>query len=152
MPRGRKQLTDKQERILVQCQLMGLTTADLVTVSNRLKALDRENEFRVRVNEVTDGFTWTVKDQRNFVVVDGNGAVYDCSCYTDYSGRDWTRHGRNYVKVTVSYPGTRKKSRTVSDHRLTTRCEEQEIARLCPAGSKYLFRVLRDIKLRSFGL
>jgi hypothetical protein len=150
MPRGRRPLTDKQERILVQCQLMGMTTADLVTVSNRLKALDRENEFRVRVNEVTDGFTWTIKDKRNFVVIDGSGAVYDCSCYTDYSGRDWTRHGRDYIKVTVSYPGTRKKSRTVSDHRLTSRWEEDEIVSVCPEGSKYLYRVLRDIKTGRF--
>jgi hypothetical protein len=117
---------------------------------NRLKALDRENGFRVRVNEVTDGFTWTIKDKRNFVVIDGSGAVYDCSCYTDYSGRDWTRHGRDYIKVTVSYPGTRKKSRTVSDHRLTSRWEEDEIVSVCPEGSKYLYRVLRDIKTGRF--
>jgi hypothetical protein len=150
MPRGRRPLTDKQERILVQCQLMGLTTADLVTISNRLKALDRENQFRARVNEVTDGFTWTVKDKRNFVVVDGSGAVYDCSCYTEYSGRDWTQHGIDYIKVTVRYPGTRKKSRTVSDHRISARWEEDEIASVCPEGNKYLYRILRDIKTGRF--
>ena len=61
MSRGRKPLTDKQERILVQCQLMGMTTADLVTISNRLKAIDAENEFRSRVAEATHGFSWTVK-------------------------------------------------------------------------------------------
>ena len=61
MPRGRKALTDKQERILVQCQLMGLTTADMVQISNRLRALDKEREFKSRVNEFASGFTWTAK-------------------------------------------------------------------------------------------
>ena len=34
MTRVRSPLTEKQERILVQCQLMGLTTRDMTQISN----------------------------------------------------------------------------------------------------------------------
>lgn len=150
MPRGRKQLTEKQERILVQCQLMGLSTADLVTISNRLKALDVEREFKAQVAEVTEGFTWTVKDKRNFTVTDRAGTVYECKCYADYSSSDWTNRGRDFAKITVSRPGTRFKTRTVSDHRITNPWNDNEIVSACPGGSKYLYRILKDIKSGRF--
>ena len=146
MPRGRKQLTEKQERILLQCQLMGLTTADLVTISNRLKALDIEREFRAAVATVTEGFTWIVKDKRNFTVTDRAGTVYECKCYADYSSSDWTMRGRNFAKITITRPGTRQKPRTIPDHKITNPWNETEIVSACPEGSKFLYRILRDIK------
>ena len=150
MPRGRKPLSEKQERVLVQCQLMGLTTADLVTISNRLKALDKENEFRARVNEVTAGFSWTVKDKRNFTVADRAGTVYECKCYADYSSRDWTMRGRDFAKITITRPGTRQKPKIISDHRIVNPWNDPEIVSVCPEGSKYLYRVMRDIKSGRF--
>ena len=150
MPRGRKPLTDKQERILVQCQLMGLTTADLVTISNRLKALDADREFRARVNEVSHGFTWTVKNKREFTLTDGAGHVYEVKCYSDYTNRDWTMRGQDYAKITVSKPGTRFKPKTVPDHRISEHWDKNEVVSVCPEGSKYLYRVMRDIKSGRF--
>ena len=150
MPRGRKPLTDKQERILVQCQLMGLTTSDLVTISNRLKALDAEREFRARVNEATSGFSWTVKNKREFTLTDQAGHVYEVKCYSDYSNRDWTMRGRDFAKITITRPGTRFKARTVADHKLANPWNDVEIASACPEGSKYLYRVMRDIKSGRF--
>ena len=146
MPRGRKQLTDKQERILVQCQLMGLTTADLVTISNRLKALDKENEFRARVNEATAGFSWTVKNKREFTINDRAGHVYEVKCYADYTNRDWTMRGQDFAKITVSKPGTRFKPKTVPDHRISRAWSDDEVVSVCPEGNKYLYRIMRDIK------
>ena len=150
MPRGRKPLTDKQERILVQCQLMGMTTADLVTISNRLKAIDAENEFRDRVAEATHGFSWTVKNKREFTIIDQAGHVYEVKCYSDYTNRNWNYRGIDYAKITVSKPGTRFKARTVSDHKISKQWDENEIVSVCPEGSKYLYRVLRDIKTGRF--
>ena len=150
MPRGRKQLTDKQERILIQCQLMGLTTADLVTISNRLKALDIEREFKAKVAEATAGFSWTVKNKREFTITDQAGHVYEVKCYSDYSNRDWNHRGSDYAKITVSKPGTRFKTRTVSDHKITNSWNDTEIVSACPEGSKYLYRVMRDIKSGRF--
>lgn len=146
MPRGRKQLTESQERILVQCQLMGLTTADLVTISNRLKALDIEREFKSRVAEVTAGFTWTVKDKRNFTVIDRAGTVYECRCYADYHSSDWSMRGRDFANVTITRPGTRQKPQTITAHKITNPWNDTEIVSACPEGSKFLYRILRDIK------
>ena len=150
MPRGRKPLSEKQERVLVQCQLMGLTTADLVTISNRLKALDVEREFKSRVSEVIEGFTWNIKDKRNFTVTDRAGTVYECKCYADYSSRDWTMRGRDFAKITITRPGTRQKPKIISDHRIVDPWNDPEIVSVCPEGSKYLYRVMRDIKSGRF--
>ena len=150
MPRGRRPLSEKQERVLVQCQLMGLTTSDLVTISNRLKALDVEREFKSRVSEVTEGFTWNIKDKRNFTVTDRAGTVYECKCYADYSSRDWTMRGRDFAKITITRPGTRQKPKIISDHRIVNPWNDPEIVSVCPEGSKYLYRVMRDIKSGRF--
>jgi hypothetical protein len=146
MPRSRKQLTDKQERILVQCQLMGMTTADLVTISNRLKALDREREFKARVDEAAHGFTWTAKNKREFTLTDTAGHVYEVKVVSDYSKNSWNQQCHEFASVRVSKPGTRFKLRTVSSHPLRSPWEDDEIVSACPDGNKFLYRMMRDIK------
>jgi hypothetical protein len=146
MPRGRKQLTDKQERILVQCQLMGLTTADLVTISNRLKALDREREFLAKVAEATHGFTWTAKNKREFTLTDLAGHVYEVKVVSDYSRHSWNQKTHDFASVKMTKPGTRFKARTVASHPLRNPWDDDEIVSACPDGNKYLYRMMRDIK------
>jgi hypothetical protein len=146
MPRGRKQLTDKQERILVQCQLMGLTTADMVQISNRLKALDVERTFKARVDEFSSGFTWTSKDRTNFTIIDSDGKIYDVKVVKDYSKRNWNHGPSEYATITVTKPGTRFKPRVIKGHKLSNQWEDTEIAGVCPDGNKFIFRTMRDIK------
>lgn len=146
MPRGRKQLSEKQERILIQCQLMGLTTADMVQISNRLRALDTERDFKARVDEFCQGFTWNEKSKREFTVTDSDGKIYDVKVKTDYNRRNWTVSGQDYATVHITKPGTRFKPKTVNGHHLTSHWEDTEIAGVCPNGNKYLFRIMRDIK------
>lgn len=143
MPRGRKQLTDKQERILVQCQLMGLTTADLVTISNRLKALDAEREFRDRVTEIAEGFTWSMKNKKEFTIIDRRN-VYQVQCYTEHPDRNWSGLNTDYADITVISSKKKSLNRNVTKYRLNN--WENEISVLCPEGSKYLYRVMREIK------
>lgn len=149
MPRGRKQLSDKQERILVQCQLMGMTTADLVTISNRLRALDKEKDFRAKVSEVTEGMSWTESKKKEFTVTDRQGRVYEVEVYADYSS-DWIRRGHEFAKVTISKPGTKTKTQTIESHSLKGSWDCDEIGHCCPNGNKYLYRIMRDIKLGRF--
>jgi hypothetical protein len=52
MARGRAALTDKEERILIQAQLMGLSTASMVKIGNRLKALEQEREAMNHINDM----------------------------------------------------------------------------------------------------
>lgn len=146
MPRGRKPLTDKQERILVQCQLMGLTTADMVQISNRLKALDIEREFKVRVDEAAHGFTWTSKNKREFVLTDVAGHVYEVKVVSDYSRHSWNQQTHDFASVKVTKPGTRFKARTVASHPLRNPWDENEIVSACPDSNKFIYRMMRDIK------
>ena len=73
MARERAKLTDKQERILVQCQLMGLTTRDMTQISNRLVALERERAFKADIAEAVADKTWTKVD-KGWQIVDTNTA------------------------------------------------------------------------------
>lgn len=146
MARGRKQLSEKQERILIQCQLMGLTTADMVQISNRLRALDTERAFKARVDEFSQGFTYIEKSKREFTITDEGGKIYEVKVKTDYNRRNWTVSGNDYATVHITKPGTRFKPKTVSGHHLTNHWEDSEIAGQCPNGNKFLFRVMRDIK------
>jgi hypothetical protein len=146
MPRGRKQLTDKQERILVQCQLMGLTTADMVQISNRLKALDVERTFKARVDEFSSGFTWKSVDHRNFTITGADGKVYEVKVFKDHTKMNWNHGPTEYANITVSKPGTRFKPRVIKNHKLDNRWEDIEIAGVCPDGNKLIFRTMRDIK------
>lgn len=150
MPRGRKQLTEKQERILIQCQLMGLTTADMVQISNRLRALDVERTFKARVDEFSQGFTWVEKSKREFTVTDEHGKIYEVKVKTDYSRRNWSHSGNDYATVNITKPGTRFKPKNLNSYHLAVHYEDNEIPGVCPNGNKYLFRILRDIKKGKF--
>ena len=61
MARGRAALTEKEERILVQAQLMGLSTSSMVKIGNRLRALEKEREEIARIDETCQGFAWEGK-------------------------------------------------------------------------------------------
>ena len=150
MPRGRKKLTDTQERILIQCQLMGLTTADMTQISNRLKALDVEREFKAHVSEISSGFTWSSKNKREFILTDIAGHVYTVKVTREYGrGNRWSNNYNDVASIDVSKPGTRFKQRSVQ-HPLKDDWNRIEIVSACPDNNKFLYRVMRDIKLGRF--
>jgi hypothetical protein len=146
MPRGRAKLTDKEERILVQAQLMGLGTESMVRIGNRLRALDKEREFRSKVDEAASGFSWTVKNSSSFTITDSKGKIYEVAVTKDYSNYDWNHGGpKSYADVTITHPGTRFKKRVINKHNLNNPWND-EIVSACPEKNKYLYRVMRDIK------
>lgn len=151
MPRGRVKLTDKQEKILIQCQLMGLTTRDMTQISNRLQTLDKERAFKSKVSEITADFTWKEKNKNEFTVIDNDGKIYDVQIFSDYKKHGDFYYGKNYyANVKISKPGTRFKIREFKTHRLTSHLEEDIIVSACPEGNKNLFRIMRDIKRGKF--
>jgi hypothetical protein len=125
---------------------MGMTTNDLVTISNRLKSLDKEREFRAKVAEVAHGFTWIVKNKREFTLTDAGGHVYEVAIARNYSRQSWSHQCHEYANVTISKPGTRFKPRKLDKHGLRNDWDVDEISSACPEGSKYLYRMMRDIK------
>lgn len=145
MPRGRAKLTDKQERILLQCQLMGLTTQDMTQISNRLKALDKEREFKSKVAEVSADFTWQEKTKDDFTITDQDGKIYEVKISSE-NNRDFYYSRTYYAKIKISKPGTRFKVREIKAHKLNSSLEDDIIVSACPGGNKNIFRIMRDIK------
>jgi len=146
MPRGRAKLTDKQEKILLQCQLMGLTTSDMVQISNRLQALDKERAFKSKVSEATAGFSWQEKTKNDFIVKDTDGKVYEVKTFSEYTNSNFSYGRAQYANIKISKPGTRFKIREIKSYKLNKYLEDDIIVSACPEGNKNLYRIMRDIK------
>jgi hypothetical protein len=139
MPRGRSPLTEKQERILVQAQLMGLTTADMVKIGNRLRALDTEREFKQRVDEVTARCQYEIVDKNNFKIVDAKGLIYEIKSVKSGSKRYDPWPHRSY-DVTVSHPGTRMQPKVAKG--ITINLDHYALPKMCPNQNKVLWSLL----------
>jgi hypothetical protein len=143
MPRSRASLTDKEERILVQAQLMGLSTASMIKIGNRLRALEREREEIERIRETCQGFVWDEHvDSNKFVIKTPEGHTVEA--IKGKSGRSgWHRTTWKY-DIAVSKPGTRMKPRLYKDKDL--HIESEWVKRLMPAKSKELYALIRWCK------
>lgn len=144
MARERAKLTDKQERILVQCQLMGLTTRDMTQISNRLVALEKERGFLSDIADATADKTWT-RISLGWRIVDSSGRVYECQ-----KAKPGKRHQSYWDRqvfvwdVAISGKDKRFKAKTLSD--ITVHIDHGITARICPENSKELYALLKAIK------
>ncbi len=140
MPRGRAKLTEKQERILIQAQLMGLTPQDMQRISNRLIALQKEADEIRNITEVTQGYIWDdVIRNDYFKITTPDGYVVEAR-RGKKGGTQWNRYSWDY-DITVTKPGTRFKTRRYKNKSLT--CEYDWTKRLMPAQSKELYSLIR---------
>jgi hypothetical protein len=143
MPRTRAKLTDKQERIIVQCQLMGLTTSDMIQISNRLRALEKEKEFKHKVDEIMQDISWEAKKKgEHYILKESKGKTYEFSISKKRSS--WNS---NSWDVVITNPGTRMKPRILTDLSMYYD-ENDEIASVCPNKDRYIFRLASAIKLK----
>lgn len=143
--RGRAALTEKEERILIQSQLMGLTPSSMVKIGNRLKALEKEAQDIAEINEACQGFSWEVlkdetrkNDKAGWVVT-----TPDNFKVKFVRGKKKTRWGGYEVvwDLHVTKPGTRYKPRVLKDKSLHVDYDWR--AKLCPANSKELYSCIR---------
>jgi len=141
MPNQRKPLTDKEERILVQAQLMGLSTASMVKIGNRLRAIEKEAEEKSRIAENIHGYAWTEQpttEKMSFTNPDGLSIVAQRKA--NYSG-GWTyRHSSYTYELTVSNPGTKTGVKVIPD--VTLHCDYDWKKRMMPAGSKQFYALI----------
>jgi hypothetical protein len=143
MPRGRAALTEKEERILVQAQLMGLSTASMVKIGNRLKALEQEREDIARINETIQGFKFSETiDSERIEITTPEGQVIVADRGKKGTSR-WGYFTWNY-RITVAKPGTRFKTRVYKDREL--RCDYDWKKKLMPAKSKELYSLIHWVK------
>lgn len=145
MARERAKLTDKQERILVQCQLMGLTTRDMTQISNRLVALEREARQKQEIGEATQGMTW-VKVDKGWRITDSHGRVYDCR-KVKVNKRHQSYWDRQVYAWDVEISGKDKRYKTKNLKEVTVSIDYQITAKLCPENSKELYALLNGIRV-----
>jgi hypothetical protein len=145
MARERAKLTDKQERILVQCQLMGLTTRDMTQISNRLVALEKEREWRADIDNAASGCTWEKLKVHGWKITASDGKIYECTRHvkSKRSQSYWDRSVYAW-NINVSKPGTRFKGKILQD--ITFHIDPYVTARICPENSKELYGLLKAIK------
>ncbi len=145
MARERAKLTDKQERILVQCQLMGLTTRDMTQISNRLVALEKEREFKADIAEASAGCTWEKFGNGGWKIVGSDGKVFECTRHKKHNRHQsyWDRSVYTW-DIKITKPGTRFKEKAISD--MTFHVDPFVTSRICPENSKELYGILRAIK------
>ena len=140
MARTRAKLNDKEERILVQAQLMGLDTASMVRIGNRLRALDAERKLISEISEYTAGKSWT-KTAKGWTVTRQDGKVFNFEKSSRTNRNTWGsyRLQSSWVLI-VDKPGTRFKTKTVG---VDVTLYDSVPARLCPDKSKDLYLLLK---------
>ena len=138
MARSRAKLTDKQERILVQAQLMGLTPRDMQQISNRLIALQKEAEEIKKISEAIHGYSWNKTDKGTWNITTPDGYLCEFSKGLR-SKRDYWRRSLDY-NVKVTKPGTAFKTRYLNKKSVSIR--DDWTARICPEGNKELYGLI----------
>lgn len=139
MARSRAKLTDKQERILVQAQLMGLTPHDMQRISNRLIALQKEAEEIAYVNDTIAGYSWFKNEKDSWTITTPDG--YVCKFGKLQKGhRMYWDTVKDYT-VTVTKPGTVFQTRVFQKRQIQIKNEWR--AKLCPENSKDLFGMIK---------
>ncbi len=139
MARSRAKLTEKQERILIQAQLMGLTPRDMQQISTRLIALQKEADEIKYIGEATQGYVWeqpSINGSLKVITPDG----YLVEAVRGKKGKShWNKYSWEY-NITVTKPGTRFKTRHYKDKTLS--CDYDWKKRLMPAQSKELYSLI----------
>lgn len=138
MPRERAKLTDKQERILVQAQLMGLTPSDMQKISNRLIALQKEADDKREIADTIEGYSWS-KDKDHWVITTPDG--YSCKFIKGKSGRTQYYESSWDYNISVSKPGTAFKTRYIQKKSVSQKHDWR--AKLCPEKSKELYAMIK---------
>lgn len=144
--RERAKLSEKQERILVQCQLMGLTPRDVQQISNRLIALQKEAEYRSEVGNVISGMSWEKIGKDGWKIVDRDGKIYECTKHKSKRSKQSYWESALYVwDIKISKPGTRFKEKYEKDVRV--QIDYYITAKLCPEGNKDLYALMKQIHI-----
>ncbi len=148
MARGRAKLSDKQERILVQAQLMGLTARDMQQIGNRLMALKKEAEDKAEIADTIAGFSWTQikdetrKDEKGWCVDTPDGYRIDAFRIKRGTG-GWDSYNWTF-DFRITKPGTRFNTRVIKDKKLYIPYDWKKGQ--MPDESKELYAIIRWTK------
>jgi len=155
MPAKRRPLSDKQEKILIQAQLMGLTPADMQQIGNRLIAIQKEQQEIREVDLTVDGYRWekviddTSKDNKVWwKIYHPDGYLIEVS---NIKLKDRGYYSKDYnTDFRITKPGTRYNPRIKKDQRV--RVEHDWKKRLMPEKDKILYGIIRFCRYNNFGV
>lgn len=145
MARNRVALTNQEEKILIQAQLMGLSTSSMVKIGNRLKALEHEREIKAQIDSIVSRYTLSAI-AGGWRIVDEKGMQYDfTNRVVSYGNRiSWGSRKEIFWDVTINKPGTRYVERVCK--RILIRTGDEYPAKLCPEKSKEVLGMMRVIE------
>lgn len=144
MARTRAKLTDKEEKILLQAQLMGLGKENMVKIANRLVAIEREARHRSEIENIMQGIEY-----ETLAPVKGNAGSGWTIRYDGYSfacrkmqikGRNWNHSWQ----INVTKPGTRLKEKQIENISLYT--SENYKKAMLPERSDELLALAKKVK------
>jgi hypothetical protein len=154
MARERAKLTDKEERILIQAQLMGLSTGSMVKIGNRLRALEKERKDIAAINDVCQDYSW-IEIKGGWAINTPDKYVVEFTNQTRSKNKPWYQIDWDFA-VKLYKPGTRFKPRYFKKKTISVSTEWK--AKLCPANSKivyalirYCYRIKKDIHKMQMG-
>lgn len=139
MPNQRRTLSDKEERILVQAQLMGMSTQSMVKIGNRLKALEAEKRELDYIATAIHGYTWDDKDSPACLKVTNRDGYEITATHTGKKKSTWLSHSWEYNCV-IEKPGTRFKTVKVG---VDLTCDSNWKKKFMPAQDKHIFSLIR---------
>lgn len=153
MPRGRAKLTDKQEKILLQAQLMGLEAHDMTRIANRLVALKKEREEIEQVNRDIDRFRWEKVVDDTSKTNDVWWKIFHPDGYlievTNIAVKDRGWYSKTYkANFRITKPGTRFNTRIAKDRNFSV--DNDWTKRLMPENDKVLYGIIRWCKQQDF--
>lgn len=132
MPR-RVKLSDKEERILVQAQLMGVDASSLARIANQIKRDERNKKIESEIANVVAGYSWTEKSNKNkMTLTTPDGFVLEANLSPKHGAYYWS----STYDITVTKPKTRYKKRIIQDVKFYP--NEDWLVRMMPNRSKEL--------------
>ena len=143
MAKERAPLTDKEERILVQAQLMGLSTQSMVKIGNRLKALEEEKRDLDYIATIIDGYTWDATKAPDLLKVTTKSGYVITAVHTNKKMSNWSSISWGY-NITIEKPGTRFKTVSVPGDLFFDRGWKKKHM---PAQNKHIFSLIRWSKI-----
>ena len=142
MAKERVPLTDKEERILVQAQLMGMSTQSMIKIGNRLKALEEEKKDLDNISEAIAGYTWNANGAPDLLKVINRDGYVITATHTGKKNSTWLSSSWAY-DITIEKPGTRFKTVKVGGDLFFDRNWKKKHM---PAQNKHIYSLIRWTK------
>lgn len=141
MARKKTQLSEQEQKIMVQAQLMGLTVKNMTRIANRLRAIEKEKYTTAWIQDTVTGVAWkNLSEKVNGYVTCEKWQVFDNN--SDHSAI-YTGNSDHYIWRVQTFKGDTKQNEfRASVHDSTIKLYKRQ----CPDGSPNLVLAINHFK------